>query len=607
MKFDTLHMLFLIWVVPVLLLIVLRGNLKRRTIMKTFAKPRGLSAIAWEASSLRRWIKAGLLLTALLFIALALAGPQYGYKWREVERRGVDLIIAIDCSRSMLATDIKPTRLERAKREISDLLNMLAGDRIGLVGFSGVSFLQCPLTLDYSAFYLFLESLTPDFLPVGGTDLEAAISSALKGFDEKSDTDKAIILITDGESTSGDPLAAAEAAAKAEVKIFSIGVGKADGVPVTEKDGGFKKDNAGNIVLTRLDEAVLKKIALITGGAYVRSVAGDMDLDTIYLGEIRGKMEQATLNSGREQIWENRFQWFVALAVMALLAEMLIPAARKAPMILLCLFSILLLGSPDIATADTADSLRQGRDAYEKGAFEEALKHFIDAQLARPDDPTAYYNVGNAYYKNGDYETARLHYQKALESEDKEVKQKSYYNMGNAYFRQNKIKEAIEQYEKALELNAEDPETAQNLEFAKRALEKQQEASQNQSSDNEQKQDGENEPSESETKPDEKDSGKDSQPKKDGQEPDSQSNQQKGPQSPPESQEQQNQAGEDAQKPEQEDENKNGTEQAQASSDQSQEERVDKEQLERILNRLQDRPGAAMMPSYGKQQVEKDW
>ncbi len=266
-------------------------------------------------------------LCTLFFLVLALSGPQYGYKWQEIERKGIDIIVALDCSRSMLATDISPTRLDRAKREVYDLLTMLQGDRIGLVAFSGTAFLQCPLTLDYNAFHLFLKTLTPDFLPVGGTDIFGAVSVSIAGFEEKANSEKAVILITDGENTGDDdPMKAAEEAEKAGVKLFCIGVGSGDGVPVPDKEGGFKKDKSGNIVLSKMDEDTLKKMAIRTGGTYVRSVSGDMDLDAIYKDEIRGKMEASTLQSGRKQIWEDRYQWFLGFAIIALMIELFLPA-----------------------------------------------------------------------------------------------------------------------------------------------------------------------------------------------------------------------------------------------------------------------------------------
>ncbi|MFZ1985332.1 MAG: VWA domain-containing protein, partial [Desulfatitalea sp.] len=330
MKFARVEMLFLIWVVPLLLLAYFYGWRKRRIILERFADRRALAGLVPPGIQGRRRLRAAMVLAASLLLVVALAGPQYGFQWQTVERHGVDLIIALDCSRSMLAQDIQPTRLDRAKREIIDLLAMLQGDRVGLVAFSGTAFLQCPLTTDYSAFDLFLNVLTPDYLPMGGTDLSAALQTALAASNPKSTADKAIILITDGENTGrGDPEEAAQAAQKAGVKLFCIGVGSAEGVPVPMAGGGFQKGPDGQIVMTRMDEPLLTRMAVTTGGTYVRSVAGDMDLDVIYREHIRGEMAGATVESGRRQVWADRYQWPLALAIALLMAALAIPPVKQ--------------------------------------------------------------------------------------------------------------------------------------------------------------------------------------------------------------------------------------------------------------------------------------
>ena len=309
MRFARAELLWLIWTLPLLALVYFYGWRKRRRILMAFARAHTLERILPAGIAARRRWCAVLVLSASLCTAVALSGPQYGFRWQEIQHRGIDIVIALDCSRSMLAADIQPTRLDRAKRKIYDLLNMLQGDRVGLVAFSGTAFLQCPLTIDYSAFNLFLDVLNPDYLPVGGSDLASALQSAQDAFDPGSQAEKAIILITDGEHTgAGDPLAAAQSAKQAGVRIFTIGVGSGDGVPVPAAKGGFKKDAGGQIVLSRLDEPLLTRIALTTGGSYVRSVAGDIDLETIYQEQIRTHMAGATVESGRKQIWADRYQ-----------------------------------------------------------------------------------------------------------------------------------------------------------------------------------------------------------------------------------------------------------------------------------------------------------
>ncbi len=276
-----------------------------------------------------RWIKTFLIIIGSGFAIIALSEPQYGYSWKKTEQKGVDIMIALDCSKSMLAQDIKPSRLERAKREIIDLLQMMRSDRAGLVAFSGRAILQCPLTLDHETFNIFLRVLEPEFLPVGGTNLNAAIKECYNGFEKDSDTQKAIIIITDGESTTGDIEKIGRDMAKKGIKIFGIGVGGIEGAPIPDKKGGFKKDSSGNIVLSKVNETILKKLTAITGGAYVRSVAGDMDLDLIYKDKILGSMERKTLTLEKRKVWENRYQWFLFPCLILLLIEYILPLKKN--------------------------------------------------------------------------------------------------------------------------------------------------------------------------------------------------------------------------------------------------------------------------------------
>ena len=223
----------------------------------------------------------------------------------------------------MLAEDIKPNRLERAKRKISDLLDMLRGDRVGLVAFAGTSFVQCPLTLDYSAVRIFLNAIDTDLIPVQGTALGDALRKSVKAFRTEEKKSKAIILITDGEDQTGQALQAAKEAREAGVKVFTIGIGKEIGAPLPNpgKTGGFLKNEEGQVILTKLDETTLQKISLETGGSYVRSVTGDIDLKTIYLDQINQNLEKKKFKSERRKIWQERFQWFIFPALLFLLYE----------------------------------------------------------------------------------------------------------------------------------------------------------------------------------------------------------------------------------------------------------------------------------------------
>lgn len=632
MKFAQTYMLFLIWLVPLAAALFWYGHSSRQRILKRYAKPPGLDAILPPALP-RRGTRAILVLVVILLLAVALAGPQYGYRWQAVERRGVDLVIALDCSRSMLAEDIKPSRLDRAKREIVDLLKMLAGDRVGLVAFAGTAFLQCPLTVDYEAFHLFLQHLGPDFLPVGGTDLAAALTVATRSFDPETATDKAVILITDGGHTgSADLQAAVDAAKNAKVKLFCIGVGGESGVPVPAAKGGFKKDRSGKIVLSRLDETGLKQMALATGGGYVRSVAGDMDLDAIYHQQIRKEMTAQTLTSSRRQVWEDRYQWALGLALALLALEMLVPAVARGrtargrasalkviPLMILC--GGLLLPQPGWA----ADA-KKAVEAYEAGEYETALKGFIDAQLDAPDNPEVLYNVGNAYYKNGDYAAAGQQYKDALDKlgspeENADLAAKLHYNLGNAQFRAGEYPQSVESYQKALELTPEDTQTQENLAFVKKVMNQPpppQQPNQGQDGDKTGDQQDKQDQQQGGQEADQKNQTGDSNPSSGGdQSQDASGNRNQQGQSPGDQQETR---GERSSFGKEMDANKdpNGAGPPSSGPDANQDqaasqgagqavEGIDPRLAEQMLNRLEDKPGRALMPPYQGREVEEDW
>ncbi len=594
MKFVRLEMLFLIWTIPVLLLIMIYGMRRRRNLLNRFASGKGLKSVAVESSLKRRWIKCGLILLVVLFLIPALTGPQYGYRWQAVEQKGIDIVIALDCSKSMLATDVKPSRLARAKREVLDLLSMLKGDRVGLVAFAGTAFLQCPLTMDYEAFYLFLDALTPDFLPVGGSDIAAALRSAVSGFNETDNSEKAVILITDGDNTGDDPVKAAQAAQESNVKVFCVGVGSGSGVPVPDEKGGFKKDPGGKIVVTRLDEDLLKRIAVVTDGAYVRSVAGDMDLEVIYEREIRGKMDSVTLSSGKKQVWEDRFQWFLFISIVALIAEMLLPSTKKVKSLML-VWGVFFFSHSLVYAENTYEKVQKGINAYEKGDFEDALKYFIDAQLQEPDKHEIYYNIGNTYYQLNDYDSALKNYSEVLKSKEKALKQKTHYNMGNAKYRRHSLKEAVSEYQSALNLDPKDQQAKDNLEYVKKMLqqEKNKKPQDQEGKKGQKEKNGENHEGREKTKPEE---SEDTLSKSN----DGVSKPEYGSEmnDPSESQTQQEALSLNASEKE-----RQKTPAVMNRTD----EQGQKQQAERMLNRLKDMPGRAMIPTYKPKQIEKDW
>ncbi|MBT4877722.1 MAG: VWA domain-containing protein, partial [Desulfobacula sp.] len=477
MKFASPYLLNLLWGLIPVLGIMAYGILKRKKILARFAGTNMIASLVPGFDPQKRWIKTSLIIISFGFAIVALSVPQWGYRWEKTNQKGVDIMIALDCSKSMLAQDIKPNRLERAKREIIDLLRMMKSDRAGLVAFSGRAILQCPLTLDHEAFNIFLKVLEPGYLPVGGTNLDHAIKEAYNGFEKESDTQKAIIIITDGESTSGDVEETAREMAKQGIKIFSIGVGSSQGAPIPDAKGGFKEDTSGNIILSKVDTKTLEKLAAMTGGTHVRSVAGDMDLDLIYKDKILGTMERKTLTSGKQKIWENRYQWFLFPCVVLLLIEFILSSKKRLRGLSIIVFaiglSIFVFQKESVYAQSVTSSVNSGIKAFEELNYEQAKTHFIDAQLKDPENARLYYNIGVAAYMNNEFEQAKTNFMEAAKTKDIKLAHDARYNLANTYYRMEDFDEAIKEYEALLNNFPYDIQAKENLELARLKQEEQ--------------------------------------------------------------------------------------------------------------------------------------
>lgn len=325
MRFAAAYFNLYLWAVLLLGLFFIWSYKARDRLLSRFAEERFFTEIAGSLDRKKRIIKAVLILLVFTFSILALMRPQWGFKWQEVRRKSLDILIAIDTSKSMLATDVKPNRLERSKLAVKDLVKKLKGDRIGLIAFSGTAFLQCPLTSDYNGFMLALDDLNSASIPRGGTSITSAVRVAEKSYEQAQKKYKVMILITDGEDHEGDAVKAAKEAAKENIRIFCIGIGTAEGdlIQVSDESGkrSFLKDRNGNVIKTRLNEAVLKELAALTGGMYVRSSGADFGLDIIYDKRLAG-MQRRDLQAKMEKAYYERFQLPLAIALLLLLAEM---------------------------------------------------------------------------------------------------------------------------------------------------------------------------------------------------------------------------------------------------------------------------------------------
>ena len=318
--------------IPALIVFFIFAGINKRKKLEKFGDPALIERLSFSKSLARERAKKVLVVVALSFLILALARPQIGARLTMTKRYGVDIMIAIDTSLSMLAQDIKPSRIEKAKLEISSFIDKLKGDRIGILTFAGDSFMQCPLTLDYSSAKIFLSIIEPGMMPKPGTAIGSAIKNAAKSFSKKERKHKVIVLLTDGEDHDTDPIEASNEAKKEGIIIYTIGIGtkKGEPIPIIDESGkvsGYKKDKDGEVVMTKLDEETLQKIALVTDGKYYHAKASEFELDRIY-DEI-SKMEKKELSNRLFTQYEDRFQYFLGIAFILLCIEFIIGDRKK--------------------------------------------------------------------------------------------------------------------------------------------------------------------------------------------------------------------------------------------------------------------------------------
>jgi len=452
----------------------------------------------------RRRLRRGLLLTALILLFVALAGPLVGYRWEIVNRRGNEIIFAVDTSRSMSTPDVKPDRLTRAKLAIDDFTNELDGDAVGLVAFAGGAFLVCPITLDYGAFHESLNSIDTNTIPRGGTNIASAIREAQAALRRRRGGDKILILVTDGEDLEGDALVAAQAARQDGLKIYTIGVGTPQGdlIPLSAAQGsGFVKDDSGAFVKSRLDEPALKAIAAATGGLYAPLGTQGQGLETIYkLG--LAPMLKHDVASRRQKIYTQRYQWPLAASLALLLGAQLIGTRRRlgarrraqarqlrlaadsaaAAALILLLLSLAASG-PVRASTTSAD------DAYKKGDFVTAAHDYAAAAQSDPKKPTLQFNAGTAAYRAGQFPQAAKAFQESIsrapsgDAKRLADQEDAYYNLGNTLYRTGQKTEqsspqetmqtwtqAVKAYDTALQLRADDADSKFNRDFVKRKI-----------------------------------------------------------------------------------------------------------------------------------------
>ena len=487
--------------VPLVALLMLFAARRRRGALASFVSPELEDALAPGYSWRRHLAKGFLRASALAFLILAAAGPRFGSQLVKVERQGIDLVVALDTSLSMLAEDVPPNRLEAAKREISDLIGGLKGDRVGLVAFSGEAVPMCPLTVDYDAALMLVRSMDVYTVSEPGTAIASAVETSVSLFEGSEKGDRVIILVTDGENTQGDLDEAIRVAADKHIRIYPIGLGSPKGELIPERgtDGavtGYKKDARGETVLSRLDEPALERIAAGTHGKYLPSTSEGLELKVLY-DEISG-MERKLIKGEFVERKKERF-WLplsVALALLLIDTSIGSRARRNASAgrrvlhtgiaAMLAIGMMCFLGADAHAARSVSRSkVSSGNHAFDKKDYSKAFdlyKASVGDTVRPPKNAYgAYYNGGNALYQQKKYQPAIDYYQRGY-SADSVQTGKMLYNRGNALMKTGKAAEAVESYIQALQYLPDDKDARHNLEMA--VIQKQQQQKQKQQQKN---------------------------------------------------------------------------------------------------------------------------
>ncbi len=478
--------------IPALALLFVRSE--RRAIQRLweFASPRLLPQLSATVNRTRRLVRFAFLMLGLALAIVALARPQWGYIYEDVKRKGLDLLFAVDTSRSMLSNDVQPNRLERVKLAAQDLVNQLQGDRVGLIAFAGRAFLQAPLTIDYEAAVESINDLDTKTIPEGGTNISEAINLAVSTFGKSAAGNRALIIFTDGEELTGDAVKVAKSASEAGLKIFTIGVGTPQGslIPITTDDGetAFVKDSAGQVVKSKLDEKRLEEIAKASGGFYLRLGDAPRTMGQLYQQGL-ATMKAAEIDARLSRRPIDRYEWPLGAAVVALTISVLIGERKKirsrarAPRLTKIAVPatavVLLLVRPAFAS-------ESGLNLYHDGKYKDAYQKFQEDLQAHPDSSEKEkieFDAGTAAFKMGDYNKALQSFSNALLSPSKRLQENSHFNLGRTLEDRadmdqandttlKDLNDAMSHYQATLELNPNNEAAKANLEEVKKKIER---------------------------------------------------------------------------------------------------------------------------------------
>ena len=628
MTFGAPEWLWGLLVIPLLIALFVHAEDRALKRLQHFVSARLLPQLAGTVNRPRRVVRFGLQLLGLALAIVSLAQPRWGYTFEDVKRKGLDLMVAVDTSRSMLSNDVQPNRLERVKLAIQDLINELQGDRVGLIAFAGRAFLQAPLTIDYDAVVEAINDLDTKTIPEGGTNISSAITLATQSFGKSAVGNRALIIFTDGEELSGDAVKTAKDSADAGVRIFTVGVGTPQGslIPITGDSGetSFVKDSAGQVVKSKLDDKRLHEIAEATGGFYVHLENGPRTMQQVQ-NEGLAKMQAAEMDVRLSRRPIERYEWPLSAALIALALSILIPERKSATARVrrggrvrdraaipspakTATAAVALL----VLLSTSAFAAAPGVDAYQQGKFEDAYKEFQETLKSHPEsrvEDTLQFDSGTAAYKLKDYTKALESFSQALLTPDTGLQSKGHYNLGNTLYQHGEMQKnddkklsdwtnALDHYEQTLKLDPQNKEAKDNYEYVKRKIDELKNKKQEQ------------QPSPSPTPPQKNNQNKQNQQQ--NQQNQDQQQQQKDQQQKDQKQDQQQQQQQSESQQNQKDQqqqSQNQQAQNQSSSDKEQKEEQQKDQAQaknEAQKKQQQQPGETPSPSPGAEKPQQN-
>ena len=480
-----LYALVLIPLLAILRFLLIRQQKKR---LRKFGDRELVRQLTPDVSRFRPLVKYSLLLTALALLIVMIARPQFGTKINREKRTGIETIIALDVSNSMLAEDVAPSRLDRSKMMVENLVDNFTNDKIGLIVFAGDAFIQLPITSDYVSAKMFLSSISPSMIATQGTDIAKAFSMASHSFTQQEGVGKAIIVITDGEDHEGGALEAAKEAKDKGMRVYILGVGSTKGAPIPTGNGDYMKDNTGQTVMTGLNEQMCREIAQAGGGAYIHVENNSNAQDQLdhELNKLAKKEIESTVYSD----YDEQFQAVGILVLLLLIIEICILDVKNPLLKNVSLFKrnkkvvailIALLVSTTIQAQTDRLLVRQGNKQFRAGNYAEAEVSYRKAGEKNPRNAQAIFNLGNALLGQRKDSAAVSQFEQAAKLETNPIrKSQAYHNIGVVCQGQKQFAQAIEAYKESLRNNPADDETRYNLELCKRQQQQQNQDQQNQ-------------------------------------------------------------------------------------------------------------------------------